>query len=87
MEEASNSRWLSAPDEASFDQELYTLGNEGSVHVHFNILLSLTFFGLKLNFLMPSSSVVFFCFALSNLLGSSTTSGVGWRVGSSLPTS
>ena len=36
--------------------------------------------GLKLNFLIPSSSVVFLCFALSNLLGSSETSGVGCRL-------
>lgn len=35
--------------------------------------------GLKLNFLIPSKSVVFFCLALSNLLGSSPRSGVGWR--------
>src|SRR6266404_144975 len=35
-----------------------------------------TFFGFWLNRLMPSITVVFFCFALSNLLGSSTMSGV-----------
>lgn len=41
--------------------------------------------GLKLNFLMPSKSVVFFCLALSNLLGSSAISGVGCRNVSTLP--
>lgn len=35
-----------------------------------------TRFGLKLNFRIPSSNVVFFCFALSNLPGSSLFSGV-----------
>jgi hypothetical protein len=35
-----------------------------------------TFFGFWLNRLIPSIKVVFFCLALSNLLGSSTMSGV-----------
>ena len=35
-----------------------------------------TFFGFWLNRLIPSINVVFFCFALSNLLGSSAMSGV-----------
>jgi hypothetical protein len=35
-----------------------------------------TFFGFWLNRLIPSIKVVFFCFALSNLLGSSAMSGV-----------
>lgn len=40
--------------------------------------VSHTRLGLKLNFLMPSRRVVFFCFALSNFVGSSETgSGVG----------
>lgn len=47
--------------------------------------LQLTRFGLKLNFLIPSSKVVFFCFAFSNLAGSSTMSGVDCRKASALP--
>ncbi len=44
-----------------------------------------TLFGLKLNFFIPSSNVVFFCFALSNLVGSSASSGVGPLVTSAPP--
>ena len=48
-------------------------------------VFGITRFGLKLNFLMPSSSVVFLCFAVSNLLGSSVKSGVGCLNVSELP--
>jgi hypothetical protein len=69
-------------DKSSVDEELNALKvvNRGDGR----IWSSPTRLGLKLNFLMPSSSVVFFCLALSNLLGSSMRSGVGCRRASTL---
>jgi hypothetical protein len=60
---------------SSFDEVLHALYR--SDRDYFRGLTGHTLLGLKLNFRIPSSSAIFFCFALSNRVGSSSTSGVG----------
>jgi hypothetical protein len=84
-EETGDVLRLVAPNEACFDEEGNTLVTEQIPRQRpffgekrNGRSLRRTLFGLKLNFLIPSSSVVFLNFAFSNRLGSSegTTSGV-----------
>lgn len=77
-QESCNVLRLATLDETRVDEEGDTLRSHVRARSTFAKRVRRTLFGLKLNFLIPSSKVVFLCLAFSKRLGSSlgTTSGV-----------
>ena len=69
QQEGSNISRRSAADEARLEQIGYALQKSSDEQSTLDFIRTL--FGLKLNFLIPSSSVVFLCLAFSKRPGSS----------------
>lgn len=70
-QEAGDVLWRCTRNKASLDEEGNPLKAAINNSSEFPKKCKRTRFGLKLNFLMPSNNVVFFCLALSNFVGSS----------------